>query len=179
MDVSWVFSTSQRIRILKHIIFDPGSIQVSNVARETNTSKGLVSKYLNGLVVEGLLMRDEDRFLVLEGPETKAIRIFLNIVSLDVSVFEEFPFIRSAGVYGSLVRGTNTRDSDIDLWILHDPVVPEELSKVSKKLIGIGNVRPLYLSEDKIEYLRINDPVFYYSLIFGSITLCGEPLDAL
>jgi predicted nucleotidyltransferase len=179
MNVSDVFSTSQRIKILKKVIFETDSIQVSDVARETSTSKGLVSKYLNGLVGEGVLTKDADRFHVLEGPETKAIRIFFNLLSMDRGLFGEFSFIKSAGVYGSMVRGTNTRDSDIDLWIFHEPVGPEELSRVSRKLSGMGDVKPLYLSKERIEYMRINDPVFYYSLIFGSITLYGEPLDAV
>ena len=180
MNVSDVFSTSQRIKILKNVIFETGSIQVSDVARETSTSKGLVSKYLNGLVGAGVLTKDADRFHVLEGLETKAIRIFFNLLSMDRGLFGGFPFfIKSAGVYGSMVRGTNTRDSDIDLWIFHEPVAPEELSRVSRKLGSMGDVKPLYLSKERIEYMRINDPVFYYSLIFGSITLYGEPLDAV
>jgi predicted nucleotidyltransferase len=154
-------------------------IQVSEVARETNTSKGLVSKYLNRLVEEKVLEKDNDKFLVRNTPEVKAVKIFLNLISIDTEVFRKFSYIKSAGVYGSLVKGTNTGDSDIDVWILHEHVKPEVLSQLSKKLGEQGNIKPLYLTYEKVDALRINDPVFYYSLIFGSVTLYGEDLGSI
>jgi len=176
MNISDVFSTEERTRILKKIIFKTDMIQVSEVARETNTSKGLVSKYLNKLVEEKVLEKDNEKFIVRNTPEVKAVKIFLNLTSIDTEVFQKFSYIKSAGVYGSLVKGTNTDDSDIDIWILHEQVKPEVLSQLSKKLGKHGNIKPLYLTYEKVDALRINDPVFYYSLIFGSVTLYGEAL---
>lgn len=44
-----------------------------------------------------------------------------------------------------------------------------EIRSVLKK-----NVQPLVLTPERRERLRVNDPSFYYSLVFGPIVLYGE-----
>jgi len=174
-----VFSTEQRVKILKHVIFETDTISVNEVSRETGTSKGLVSVYLNSLAEEGVLIKRGKTFRVAQSAGTKAARILLSLASMDTRVFEGNPFVRSAGLYGSAVKGTNTRESDVDVWILHDSASPEQLSKVTKALAVYGNVKPIYLTAEKVREMEREDPVFYYSLVFGSITLYGEPIDAV
>lgn len=179
MNITMVFSTEQRVRILKHVIFETGAINVNEVSRETGISKGLVSKYLNLLAGEGVLIKHDNAFRVAQSVGTKAVRILLSLNSMDTRVFGSHPVIRSAGVYGSAVKGTNTRESDMDVWILHASASPEQLSRVTKALAGYGNIRPMYLTAEKLRDMEEEDPIFYYSLMFGSITLYGEPLDAV
>lgn len=179
MNISMVFSTGQRVKILKHVIFETGIISVNEVSRETGTSKGLVSKYLNLLAGEGILIKHDNAFRVAQSAGTKAARILLSLNSMDTRMFEDNPIVRSAGLYGSAVKGTNTLESDMDLWILHAPARSEQLSKVTKTLAGYGNIRPIYLTTEKLREMEEEDPIFYYSLVFGSITLYGEPLDAV
>ena len=179
MNISMVFSTGQRVKILKHVIFETGIISVNEVSRETGTSKGLVSKYLNLLAGEGILIKHDNAFRVAQSAGTKAARILLSLNSIDTRMFKNHSVIRSVGLYGSAVKGTNTRESDVDMWILHTSASPEQLSRVTKALAGYGNVRPVYLTAEKIEDMEEEDPIFYYSLMFGSITLYGEPLDAV
>ncbi|MCK4399468.1 winged helix-turn-helix transcriptional regulator [Candidatus Bathyarchaeota archaeon] len=179
MNISMVFSTEQRVKILKHVIFETGTISVNEVSRETGTSKGLVSKYLNHLAEEGILIKCNNAYQVAQSPGTKAARILLSLNSIDTRNFKNHPVVRSAGLYGSAVKGTNTRESDVDMWILHTSASPEQLSKVTKTLASHGNVRPLYLTTEKIKNMEEDDPIFYYSLMFGSVTLYGEPLDAI
>lgn len=179
MNISMVFSTEQRVRILKHVIFETGTISVNEVSRETGTSKGLVSKYLNLLAEEGILIKRDNAFRVAQSTGTRAARILLSLNSIDTRMFKDHPVIRSAGVYGSAVKGTNTRGSDVDMWVLHSSASPEQLSRVTKNLVGYGNIRPIYLTAEKLRDMEEEDPIFYYSLMFGSITLYGEPLDAV
>jgi len=42
---------------------------------------------------------------------------------------------------------------------------------MSKK---IKNVKPLFLTAEKIKKIKKDDALFYYSLSFGSVILCGK-----
>jgi len=179
MNINEVFSTQQRLTILKNIIFKDECIGVTETSRGSKISKGLVSKYLNLLVEENILEKNNSLFRVKNTTSTKALKILLTLTSINTDLFKENPVIQSAGIYGSTVKGTNTKDSDIDLWILHRPASTAELSKITKELTTQHNIKPLYLTVEKIEELRTNDPVFYYNLLFSSITLYGEGLEVL
>jgi hypothetical protein len=91
-------------------MFKPDKVQVSEVVKESNTSKGYVSKYLNIFVEEKLLGKANEKFFVRNTPEAKAVKIFLNLTSIDTEVFQQKSYIKTAGVYGILVKGTNTDD---------------------------------------------------------------------
>lgn len=78
MNISAIYSTDHRYKILYNIIFETDSIKVSHVARKTKTSKGLVSKYLNLLVENEVLTKLDGGFKVLNSPATKSIKILLN-----------------------------------------------------------------------------------------------------
>ncbi|TFH15107.1 ArsR family transcriptional regulator [Candidatus Bathyarchaeota archaeon] len=179
MNISRVFSTPERVLILNHIIFETESINVNQIANETKTSKGLVSKYLKILKEEDILKKTDQTYQVIPSSASKAVKILLNLSKIDCRIFQETPAIISAGLFGSAVNGANTKESDIDIWILHNQISPEGLSKITKRLLVIGDTKPVYLTIDKVNELRERDPVFYYSLIFGSIVLYGEHLDAL
>jgi predicted nucleotidyltransferase len=82
------------------------------------------------------------------------------------------------GLYGSCVKGTNIEDSDIDLWVKIKKVKEEELSKLTNELKRKDErIKPLFLTKEKIEVFKKEDIVFYYSLVFGSITLYGEEIE--
>jgi predicted nucleotidyltransferase len=179
MNINEVFSTQQRLTILKNIIFRDEWFGITQISKYSNISKGLVSKYLNLLVEENILEKNNSLFRVKGSLNTKALKILLNLTSINTDLFKDKPIIRSAGIYGSTVKGTNTEDSDVDLWIVHEPTSTVELSKITKELTGHHKIKPLYLTVEKIEELKTKDPVFYYNLLFSSITLYGEGLDVL
>ncbi|MCP2520900.1 nucleotidyltransferase domain-containing protein [SCandidatus Aminicenantes bacterium Aminicenantia_JdfR_composite] len=102
----------------------------------------------------------------------------LNINIFNPSLFKKYSFIKGVGLYGSCVKGTNREDSDIDLWIKVEKVKEEELSKLTNELKRKNErIKPLFLTKEKIEFLKKEDTVFYYSLVFGSIILYGEEIE--
>ena len=180
MNIETVFSTKERIKILNDIIYNTKYISVNKAAKNVKLSKGFVSKYFDSLVKEGILKRSKGKFLVQNNIMTKSIRIFLNLNMFDKEFFKKYKFIRSAGVYGSFTKGTNTEDSDIDLWILIEKTTEDKLAKLTNNLKKVfGNVKPLYLTEDKIKLLKNGDTTFYHSLIFGSIVVYGDGIEAI
>jgi len=93
---------------------------------------------------------------------------------------KKIPGLLGAGVYGSWANGTNKEDSDVDVWVKIKERVGEELvagvsRQLNKKMKS--KVELLILDPEKIEVLKKEDPIFYYSLVFGSIVLHGEALE--
>ena len=87
---------------------------------------------------------------------------------------KKFSFVQAVGLYGSCAKGENTEDSDIDVWIKISNVSEEKLAALTSKLNKTTrNVRPLFLTDKKIEKAKKEDPLFYHSLVFGSIVLYG------
>jgi len=178
MNISALFSTRERIKILQHCLYKNEPLSVNVVARELKLSKGLVSKFFNILVKEGVMKKINSKFIVLDCAYVRAIKIFLNLTSFKSSIFKKYAFVRSAGIYGSVVKGENTEDSDIDIWVVIERLDEEEMAKLTHELKAkYGKVKPLYLTKEKIEILKKTDPVFYHSLVFGSITIYGECIE--
>ncbi len=180
MNIETLLSTKERVKILKSVIYRIESLSVNEVASETKLSKGLVSKYFRLLTENGVLKRLNGKFGVLDNIFVKSLKILLNLGSIDHRMFRKHKFVKGAGLYGSFARGTNTEESDMDLWILAEKTDEKNLAKLTNELKRkYENVRPLYLTEGKIKAVKKDDTVFYHSLVFGSIIVYGEGIENL
>jgi predicted nucleotidyltransferase len=170
-----IFSTKERIKILKAVIFSGQPISVNIVAAKLKISKGLVSKYLDVLLREGITKKSNGKYLIVNSPITKAAKILLSITSIDVRIFKKFGFVEAAGLYGSCAKGENTESSDVDLWIRIKEVSDEKIAPLTVLMNKkIRNVKPLFLTASKLEKMKKDDELFYHSLSFGSIILYGR-----
>lgn len=180
MNIHRLLSTKERVKILKLVLYKIGSLSVTDVAKELKVSKGLVSKFFDILLKEGILKKINTESKVQDNLNTSAIKILLNLESFDEKLFKKFPFVRGAGLYGSFAKGKNTEESDIDLWVLIDRTAEENLAKLTKELKErYGNIKPLYLTKEKVKALRKEDAVFYHSLVFGSLNVYGEEIETV
>ena len=169
------FSTKERIKILKAVIFSEQTISVNIIAARIKISKGLVSKYLDILAQKGIARRSNGKYLITNSAVTKAAKILLNITSIDVKIFRKFDFVEAVGLYGSCAKGENTDESDVDLWIKIKDVSDDKIASLTAQMNKkIRNVKPLFLATQKIEKMKKEDELFYHSLSFGSIVLYGE-----
>ena len=170
-----IFSTEERIEILKATICKTTPISVNSIAAKLKLSKGLVSKYLDVLAKEGVVKKADGKYLVVDSALTKGIKVLLNIEQINLTLFKKFAFVEAVGLYGSCAKGENTEESDIDLWIKVKEVSDQKaasLTAVLRKIIK--NVKPLLLTAKKIEKMKKEDELFYHSLAFGSIILYGD-----
>ncbi len=180
MNISELLSTKERVKILEFVLYKRGQVTVSGVAHSLKVSKGLVSKFFNILKREKILKKAKSQFLVTDHINTKTIRILLNLNRFDSRIFQKHKFVRAAGLYGSFVTGENTEESDIDLWIFIKSTSDENIAKLTNELRRKnGNVKPLYLTKEKLQILKKEDVTFYHSLVFGSITVYGEKIEAI
>lgn len=177
MNINKMFSTPEREEILSEALYAE-EISVSELARNLCLSKGLASQYLRFLVKESILRRKGRKFSVdRENPKVKALKVLLNVKQLS----EIFVYLKdvkgSIGLYGSWANGTNTKESDVDIWVkgeLSEEKIAELKGKISRKMGKIIEI--LLLDENRLKRMKKDDPMFYHSLVFGSITLKGESL---
>jgi len=174
MNIHKLLSSKERVKILSDILCRTDYLTVSKTAKELNLSKALISQFFAMLKKEGILSRNNK---VKGTLEVKALKIALNLNSIDTKVFNK-PFIKAVGLYGSFIKGENTEDSDIDLWILTENAEEEQLASLTNELKRRNEkLKPLYLTKEKLHTLKNKDELFYNSLIFGSITIWGDKLE--
>lgn len=174
LDLEDIFSTNERVNLINRIIFLEGEFGVNQIAKDIGLSKGLVSSYLNLLVKCSVLSRKGVKFIVGNNSPVKAIKIMLNISKIDPNSLRKYKFVKAVGLYGSCAKGTNTNESDVDLWIKVDKTSEENLMKMSSELRkNIEKIKLLVLDNKKIEHLKKEDVLFYHALFFGSIILYG------
>ncbi|MBI5061834.1 MAG: nucleotidyltransferase domain-containing protein [Candidatus Aenigmarchaeota archaeon] len=180
MNIDSLLSTKERVKILRGILYRKEILGVNRIAKELDVSNGLVSLYFDILVRENILKRRYGKFILQDSIATKALKILLNLSVFDRDFFRKYKFIRSAGLYGSMVKGTNTNDSDIDLWVVISKTTDEKLAGLTSELQQtFGNVKPLYLTKEKLESLKKTEHTFYYSLLFSSIVIYGDGIETV
>src|SRR3989338_8130721 len=160
--VESIFSTKERIKILKAVIFSDQPISVNLLAVKLKISKGLVSKYLDVLLKEGITKKSNGKYLIVDSLITKGAKILLNITCVDAGIFKRFDFVEAVGLYGSCAKGENTDESDVDIWVKVKDVSDEKAASLTAVM------------NKKIKKMKKGDELFYHSLSFGSIMLYGD-----
>lgn len=173
-----LFKTEERIRILRYALYR-NNVSVTAVSKETMTNKGLVSGYLSNLAKQGLLRKEGKKYRAQDNAMVSAVKVLLNLDRLGM-IPVDFDWIRGMGIFGSWAQGTNTYESDIDVWIRVDSYPPEkELAKLQSDLWKKAGceVNLLVLTPEKIRDILARDIPFYNSLARTSIVLEGEPIE--
>lgn len=177
-----IFSSRQREEITAYILGHPSKgHRVREIAKEFRVSVGSVSQLLALLKKSQIMKRRGDVFFVdADLALTKAVKIVLNVAGLDVSPLKRIPGVQGIGLYGSWAKGTNREDSDIDIWIkvkgrTGQEAVARASGQLNRKTRHKAQV--LVLDPEKSESLEKEDPIFYYSLVYGSVVLYGESLE--
>lgn len=173
-----LLTTGERAKMLEHVLAETEALKVGKTAKELNISKGMVSQFFRILLEYGILeKKDKKVYVNFQNYKTKELKRFLNISKLDVSELKGIKEVTGIGVYGSWISGTNTKESDLDVWIKakkhpSEIKIAEAQGEIRRKK-GY-NIHILVLSAERIGRLKKEDPVFFYSLAYGSIVLWGE-----
>jgi predicted nucleotidyltransferase len=176
-----LFKSEDRIRILRFVSLND-TFSVHSVSNATGVSKGLASLYLNILVNYGLLSRSGRVFHKRNTGLWSVVKLLQNLDQL-THALRLPPWARGIGIYGSWARGTNTSDSDLDIWVLVDNYDPEFEFRVAESDLDLskltnGPVHTLILTREKLAGIASSDQPFYANLIKDSITIEGESLES-
>ena len=176
--LSDLFGSEGRVAVLREALSEPSSTVLS-LSRATGLSKAPVSRYLPHLVSRGFLLRDGRTFRPVDSPLTRAVKVLLNLDQLMPLV--SLPgWAEGIGVYGSWATGTNTRGSDLDLWVFGKAYPGEEsLGEIISTLtLSLGmEVHLLFLSPEKLSDLERDDPPFFHAFMRSALVLRGVGFD--
>jgi len=173
-----LFQSEERITLLRTVLTTP-ACTVQQITTKTGLSKGLISPYLALMEREGILERKGRTYMLKFSPMTVAVKRLLNIDRI-AAVFIKPAWASGTGMYGSWAEGTNTEESDVDLWVfckdLPGGVAVAGLEREISRALS-AEVHLLVLTRDKITAMKGSDEPFYRSLVKQSITLEGESPD--
>lgn len=172
-----LFSSDERLALAELLFYGPEKeLRVRELSRLAGASPALVSKTLSILRKENIVKGGRiDATL----PSVKAIKAMLNIEKLGsakiaIEARRIFGGCTGIGVYGSWANGTNSRDSDLDLWVRaereSDSAVAGLRELVRRKLGTEANI--IVLTEKRLDEMREKDFVFYCAL-HNSFVLWG------
>jgi len=180
MDIPSLLSTDERVKLLSHILLHPSEeIVPDRVARKAGVSKSQSHKYAGILrkngIVKGKALQDT--------PPVRALRALLNVERLARAnviplLCRRFPKAKGIGMFGSFASGTNSEDSDLDIWVKMDCEPSDlEVARAKKELGGkLGaQVDIVVATPQRLLRLREKSDAFYFSLYNGRI-LWGEAL---
>jgi len=174
-----LFKTKERVNILYYVLYQ-NAFTVNQVSKETGVTKGLVSRYLNYLHRVGLLNRLGNSYRTKDCAHTRAVKLLLNLNKLHNLDSLDIHWAAGTGIFGSWALGTNTYESDLDIWVKVDAYPSEyELARLQKDIRTMAGVEVnlLVLTHEKMEGMIKADPPFYNSLIRTSVVLEGESIE--
>ncbi|MDI6739283.1 MAG: hypothetical protein QME74_02850, partial [Candidatus Edwardsbacteria bacterium] len=171
-----ILDSKKKRSIARTALLSEGLISVNDIARRTKSSRSFVSEFCGLLSKQGILRARNGKYALHQGTAVDRLRLITNISELPPEAyFARYANVEAVGIYGSWVKGSNTAHSDADIWIktkTRDLGRTLKLSGALKKKLGDVNI--LYLTPAKLKALKERDPVFYHSLVFGSLILYGN-----
>ncbi len=172
-----LFKTKERVRIISYILYHK-SFTVNQVSNETGITKGLVSRYLKYVYGVGLFTKIKNTYQPIDCVHTRAIKLLLNLNKINIKSLD-ISWTTGIGIFGSWAQGTNTHESDLDIWVKVDAYPTEyQLARLQRDISAMAGVEVnmLVLTPEKIKSIKIADQPFYNSLLRTSIVLKGGSL---
>lgn len=143
----------------------------AQIAKALSISEGSVSEVIRTLVKEGLVIAKPLGRMIIYSVNTSnpAVKQFkaLNNVLLTSKLIAGITKISSKIIlFGSFANGTNTPESDIDIFIAtnHKQKVRELLAKITKH-----KLQPIIMDSGEYLALRANDTLFYDEINKGIV----------
>ena len=117
---------------------------IREIGRMLKLSPTTCSKYLNGFARKGILKKERERNLVLFSADTenrdyKDLKIHLNIRGLRSSglisfIERELNYPEVIILFGSFSKGENTKESDVDLFVLSESKRKLDMSRFESRI---------------------------------------------
>ncbi|MEK6981363.1 MAG: nucleotidyltransferase domain-containing protein [Candidatus Micrarchaeota archaeon] len=160
------------VKILNFILEQDEEMYERKIAKKAKVSVGSANSVLKKFTKENLVEKRKLGRMTLykrndKSARVRQLKISMVVEFLEKEIVEKIKlFSRQVILFGSCAEGTNTSDSDIDLFILSS-----EKSKVFEAIQKFSKVSPLILNsleysnlmeKDKPLYQRINKGIFIW-----------------
>lgn len=170
------------IKVIQEIVSNPTKVYtLRGLAKISGASKGSVAKALEFMQQRKMISltvvgQTHQYQVILENPLTRQWKALFNLEEINkVKLVEEIlvkvSTVRSVLLYGSMAKGTNDKNSDVDLLVIAEQATKSKPS-LGKALKREPNVMILNFKEWKA--LAQKDKVFYDNAIIDSIALHGR-----
>jgi len=145
---------------------------VKEISHLAGISYGGASEALAQLYAFGLLTREERGKLILysasaQHPLIRHYKVLLTLADLTALVDELKPLTSEVILFGSCAEGTNTAESDIDLYLTTD--TPDAVRDVIWGTPLAEKLRPIISTPIGSVETKQQDPVFYEQVMRGIV----------
>lgn len=147
----------------------------SELSKKVGISIGQTSKILGDLLLAGVVEKErkgktELYALVELTPELRLYKTLNTVLNITPLVNRLKPSSKLIILYGSCAQGTNTEESDLDLFLVSGArnEIIDRLARFSPKhRYGYSEIKPVIKSPAEWANLEANDPVFFAELQKG------------
>jgi predicted nucleotidyltransferase len=151
------------------------------ISEQTNSSKGATNQTLRHLLKMDIISREQkgNYFLYQTNSSNvvlKQFKIFETILSLRILIQTIQPYCYQIILYGSCAEGTNTHDSDIDIFIKSE-YKDEINSRINKYRNTNLNIQAIVQDPLEIAEAQTEDKVYYEQVKKGIVLWEGRPDD--
>lgn len=145
-------------------------------SEKTGVSRGMANKLLNQFLKAGLVERERRGrmwfYFLSDTPLFKHFRIFENMVELSDLTNALKPVSKRIVLYGSMARGEDTIESDIDLFIITDD--KGKVHKAIREFEAQREVKPVLNTPIEYATSRKTDKAFYEEVAKGIVLFNKE-----
>jgi len=152
-------------------------LYVREISERAKVSLGATNKALKELHRRGLVIREKRGKTHLytldeQNPFLRQFRILNTILSLEPIVKMLEAISRRVLLYGSCAKGTNTGESDLDLFIVSNS--RDEVMSILEPYLNPSDewpyrLRPVIRSTSEWSYLEERDPTFFNEIADGVV----------
>jgi predicted nucleotidyltransferase len=134
----------------------------TQISQATGVSRGATSQILNELLAQGLVTRERRGkmwlYLPKASPMVEHFRVFENAIVLASLTSELAKVSKRVILFGSAAQGTDTAESDIDLFVISDS--PSEASAAIRMFNSERKIAPVIQTPAEYASARTADKVF-------------------
>ena len=170
------------LKILSFLSVQPGIIfSAQEIAHKTDSSKGATNQTLRLFLAFDMVQREKKGTVFLytlndNNFVLKQFKIFENVLRLQKMVYEIRPYCYQIVLYGSCADGSNTGESDIDLFVKTEHTA--KVGKLINKHVSTSyNIKPVVQDPLEIVSAKKEDKVYFEQVKKGILLWEGKPID--
>lgn len=158
-----LFLKTMPYRILRFLTLHAGeSFYEKEIARQTGVSRGAANQILNDLLANGLVTREKQGkmwfYSLRSHPMHQHFRVFENLARLQELANGLAPLAIRVILYGSAAEGTDTAESDIDLFVIAEE--PKKVAAEIRKFPSDREIKPVVMTPEEFAVARAKDKAF-------------------
>jgi predicted nucleotidyltransferase len=171
--IKFIFNDTAQLKVLAFLVDHAGQQYFEKEIRDaTKLSAGTTNKVLRELSVLDYVLREKKGRMSfyradLGSPVVRQFKILLAIVSLNPLLQKLKSMCKKVVLFGSLAQGTNTEESDIDLFVMTN--VTEAAENAVAKSGLAQKVQLIVKTPVELATIKKNDPVFYDEIERGIV----------